>query len=337
MSKWFNIVKAEGAGPDTISITGDIGAYGLSSSEFLAELSSLASDELHLHVTSNGGDLVEAIAMYHGLKNSGKRIHAKVFGMAASAATIPLMAADDISLPRNSFLLIHNLGLMAAGSPEEIQETVDNANKIKDATIDIYAARSKKSKDEVREMMSKETLLTADEAVAMGFADSVIEDVFISNKSPLFGIVNKMPEKVVTAFVQQDQEVDENSGDQAALEVEPLVEQLNNEIQNAGFGNLAVRLIGSLELSNHTLAVLEVKNRMREAIEIRAMCKVLGKPEAADDFVIANKNLESARKALFEEISNSEEVRTQKTQGEPTKQVSALSYTQIYANRKKGK
>ncbi len=106
MNRWYNIrATAEGA---ELSIHDEIGAYGVSAKDFIAELGKLPGDAaLTLRLNSPGGSVFDAVAIYNALKRHEGPVTVSIDGIAASAASYIAMAGDEVVMPENAFLMIH--------------------------------------------------------------------------------------------------------------------------------------------------------------------------------------------------------------------------------------
>ncbi|WP_413770427.1 head maturation protease, ClpP-related, partial [Vibrio vulnificus] len=62
----------------------------------------------NLHINSPGGSVFEGIAIYNMLKNNPAQINVYVDALAASIASVIAMSGDNIFMPSNSMLMIHN-------------------------------------------------------------------------------------------------------------------------------------------------------------------------------------------------------------------------------------
>ena len=85
---WYSI-KAAAAGSDTaeVSILDVISPYyGVNAQTFLAEFRALKEPNVKVFINSPGGDVVQSLAIFNGMRASGKNITAHVLGIAASAA-----------------------------------------------------------------------------------------------------------------------------------------------------------------------------------------------------------------------------------------------------------
>lgn len=148
-----------------------------SENKFIRELDKYKNkDAINVYINSTGGSVFAACGIYNKLKRCKSKINCYVDGIAASAATIILMAADIVYMPVNSLLMIHDPTTILNGNynKEELKSNTQALDKIKESIIESYLSKVKISKEELYEMMSKETWITAKDAAEMGFADIVL-------------------------------------------------------------------------------------------------------------------------------------------------------------------
>jgi hypothetical protein len=127
MKTWYQI-KAKSDKPKAadISIYDEIGMWGVSASAFMRDLRSMGElDEINLSIHSPGGDVLDGWAIYNALKNNKAKVTARVEGLAASMASVILMAADEIEIPENAYVMIHNPWGVAIGDAEELRDTAE--------------------------------------------------------------------------------------------------------------------------------------------------------------------------------------------------------------------
>ncbi|EPI26153.1 endopeptidase Clp [Enterococcus faecium LA4B-2] len=135
-------------------------------------LDSVTSD-IVIKLNSPGGDVFEGIEIYNYLKTHASKITVEVTGLAASAATFILMAADEATMNIGTSVMIHEASTFAWGNKQEIQKTMNALETIDDSILSIYADKTGQSTEQLKEWMNEEKWFTADEAVKFGFADSV--------------------------------------------------------------------------------------------------------------------------------------------------------------------
>jgi ATP-dependent Clp protease protease subunit len=99
-----------------------------------------------------------------------------VDGMAASAASIVAMAGDTITMATGSVMMIHEAMSMAFGNAADLTKMAETLMTVTNGIADIYVAKTGIAKDEILQMQSVETWMSADEAVAKGFATAVSKD-----------------------------------------------------------------------------------------------------------------------------------------------------------------
>jgi ATP-dependent protease ClpP protease subunit len=200
-------VRAAGADRGVIDIRGGIGLpkeleeWGIESSgtvsEFAEAVKALgAVREIEMNVSSFGGEVFAALGMYAILARHSARVVANVDGVAASAATVLLMAADEIRMPANSYMMIHNATWFAAGDYRDFEKAAEDLKKWSRDMANLYAARMEDNLGgdraeilgRVIAMMDEETWLTGEEAVAAGLAETVTDRVELAACSmPLAG------------------------------------------------------------------------------------------------------------------------------------------------------
>jgi ATP-dependent Clp protease protease subunit len=164
------------AGRGTIDLYGVIGADwfgdGITSKMISDSLKAMGSvTAIDININSPGGDVFEGRGIYNLLKGHKARIEVHVIAEASSAASLIAMAGDSITMAEGSLMMIHRASGLAFGNAEEIEELVKLLKTIDETMVSTYASRSKNTPEQVRAWLDAETWMTADEAVARGFAD----------------------------------------------------------------------------------------------------------------------------------------------------------------------
>jgi ATP-dependent Clp protease, protease subunit len=170
----------------TIYIDGDEDA------DFEVTLKSARRDIKNLHVLDNlgtgvitvvmnciGGDTLAAMSIYDTIL--GCKNHVVIVAhQAQSMGSIILQAGDERILMPNATVMIHNGEVGRSGSPKTV-ENWQKYDKIMDARHEkIYLDKIKQkkprfTKEQLQKLLEHDTIFTAQEAVAMGLADKVME------------------------------------------------------------------------------------------------------------------------------------------------------------------
>jgi len=145
----------------------------VNTAEVIAELQQhLDAKTVGVRINSVGGSAFGGVAMYNALQSHPGEVTCIVEGLAASAASLVAMAGKCVMGP-GSMLMIHKPAVMAMGNADDLRKAANALDKIQDALAGIYVAKTGKSLDEVNALLDEETWMTADEAIAAGFADSM--------------------------------------------------------------------------------------------------------------------------------------------------------------------
>lgn len=296
MQTWYNLKAAADKTP-VLSIFDDIGAYGVSAKSFLNDLRTITTDEVDVEINSPGGDVFAGLAIYNGLRASGKKINVKVLGLAASAASLVAMAGDTIEMPENAFMMVHNPWGFAMGGADEMRNTADVLDKIGASLVSTYAKRTGKTDQEITALLDAETWMTAQEAVDAGFATSVTAALAVKASYS----EDRLPENVRRAFKASAEPVADEPAKGAPLAIEAPVfgETLAAQVQTianaAGLGQYAAVWGTDPALRNAE----QVTARAELAREVQALCALAKRPEMADKFIKAATPLQDVRADIF--------------------------------------
>jgi ATP-dependent Clp protease protease subunit len=193
MKSWYTI-KNKSATTGSISIHDEIGFWGVTAKQFIDDVKALGEvTTINLSVHSPGGSVFDGLAIYNSLAYHPAKIYGRVEGIAASAASFILMAADDIAMPEDSFLMIHNTMGGAFGDAEDLRDMAALMDKLQVQIANIYQKRTKLPEQDILDMMAAETWMTAAEAHAKGFADQVTDSLGIAAKAGEFNKYFKEP------------------------------------------------------------------------------------------------------------------------------------------------
>lgn len=186
MREWYQINAAAGDRRAEVLIYEQIGKSwwddsGVGAKDFLETIGKLDVDDIDLRINSLGGSVFEGNAIYNGLRAHKAKVHVKIDGIAASIASVIAMAGDDIEIPENGMIMIHDPWTYAEGNADEMRKAADMLDKIKGGLVAAYRTKTGKDDAEIADLMTAETWMTAREAVDMGFADSITGAVDAQN------------------------------------------------------------------------------------------------------------------------------------------------------------
>lgn len=131
------------------------------------------NDAVTVAINSPGGSVWEGEAIYNALKRHKGRVVCRVDGLAASAASYIMCAADEIVMAPGTHLMIHSPMARAGGNQEDLRDIIDKLEIMERQYARVYAQRSGQDEPKVREWMKAETWFTAEQAIQAGFADRI--------------------------------------------------------------------------------------------------------------------------------------------------------------------
>jgi ATP-dependent Clp endopeptidase proteolytic subunit ClpP len=174
---WFTCEASADSSAD-IHIYEEIGAWGITAKDFNDSLRALGPvNHIDLYINSPGGSVFDGIGIYNMLKRHKATITVHIDGIAASIASFIAMVGTTVIMPSNSMMMIHDPSGFVAGTSKDMRELAVALEKMKANMVAAYVAKSGMPEDEVRQMMTDETWMTAQEAVDYGFADELGAEV----------------------------------------------------------------------------------------------------------------------------------------------------------------
>lgn len=316
----FTNLAAADEAPATLSIYDEIGFWGVQAADFRNSLSAVTAKVINVEINSPGGDVFAGLAIYNMLRASGKEIVVKVMGVAASAASLIAMAGDKIVMPKNTFMMVHNpMAGYGMANATELRDTADVLDKIGASLLSTYVAKTGMDEAEMTALLATDTWLTADEALAKGFATEVTDDIkataaFDMTRADLPAnvkaamLLSAAPDDdaAAAALLAEQAEAQRIADEAAALAAAQLADpavaqQVNDAAVAAGLSAYAPAFV----VACATLA--EATTRIATAKEITALCALTKMPDAADKLIRENKSVAQARAALVEALAKRDE------------------------------
>lgn len=159
--------------------TGNIIESETSAAHFRDELAKYPNaQQIDIFINSYGGSVFEGTAIYNQLKRHQAHKTVYIDGFACSIASVIAMAGDEIVMPRNALMMIHNMWMEICGNADELRKAADDLDAINAAGRAAYLERTgeKLTEEQLAEMMGAETWLTAEQCIEYGLADRYAEN-----------------------------------------------------------------------------------------------------------------------------------------------------------------
>lgn len=189
MARWQPQMRAPSAeASNRIEIYETIGedwwtGGGVTSKSVARQLDKMSGD-VEVVINSRGGDYFEGGAIYNLLREHTGKVTVKVISLAASAASVIAMAADELLIGESASIMIHNAWLIAVGNRNDFDKVSDTLGQFDAAMARLYARRTEASEAQIAAWMDAETWFTGAAAVDAGFADALLEDAPVETGEP---------------------------------------------------------------------------------------------------------------------------------------------------------
>ncbi|MDG2521799.1 ATP-dependent Clp protease proteolytic subunit [Caulobacter sp. 73W] len=133
--------------------------------------------EIAMYINSPGGVVTSALAIYDTMQYIKSPVSTVCMGMAASAGSLILAAGaagQRISLP-NARIMVHQPSGGFRGQASDIERHAEDIIKTKRRLNEIYVKHCGRTLEEVERTLDRDHFMSAEEALAWGLVDQVVE------------------------------------------------------------------------------------------------------------------------------------------------------------------
>ena len=131
---------------------------------------------LHLHIQSYGGYAHAGFAAYDHITNLEIPIYTYVDGVAASAATLIILAGKKRFIYKNGYMLIHQLKTDYWGTftHEQMKDQHKNNENLMKALKTVYLEKTKLTQKKLDELLKHDLYFNAEQCLAFGLIDEIV-------------------------------------------------------------------------------------------------------------------------------------------------------------------
>lgn len=148
--------------------------------DFMEDLDQLsAAKTITIRMNSPGGEVYAALPIHNRLRELKAKITVIVDGIAMSAASFIMCAADTVKLSESTIIMIHKSAIFVWWdwyTADDLRRDAEMLDTVDKALVSAYVRKTKMSEEDLLSMMSDETYMTGKEAIDKGFADELLED-----------------------------------------------------------------------------------------------------------------------------------------------------------------
>ena len=136
--------------------------------EFLDQLD--GTENINIHINSGGGSVFGGIAINNMLRRNNAHKTVYVDGLAASIASVIMMAGDEIVMPKNATVMIHKPSasyFFTTKNADDLRKDAESLDTCQEAIMQTYMTKAKVDKEEIEQKVNDETWLTGEEAAEL--------------------------------------------------------------------------------------------------------------------------------------------------------------------------
>lgn len=213
---WYSIKNAKEDRAE-VFIFDEIGFWGVTAQSFISDFKEITAKNVDLRINSPGGAVFEGMAIFNAIKRHPANVTVHVEALAASIAAVIAMAGDSINMAKNSHMMIHKAFTISMGNAEDLRKEADVLDRIDDTIAEIFVERTDESKGDIINLMEDETWMNAQEALDMGFIDTVEGDSGAENKFDLT-VFNHVPQELLAIQNKRIEEEEEKKFSKTGIE-----------------------------------------------------------------------------------------------------------------------
>jgi ATP-dependent protease ClpP protease subunit len=128
-----------------------------------------------VHIASPGGGVYQGRQISAILKNLSGKTVAMIDSYCGSIATQIALSCDEVRIDPQARFMIHNSATAIEGNKEEMKKAVTELARIDQELAQVYVQKTGLPIETVNEMMVSERIMTGEEAVKLGFADTLLQ------------------------------------------------------------------------------------------------------------------------------------------------------------------
>jgi ATP-dependent Clp protease, protease subunit len=254
--------------------------------------------DITIRLNSGGGIATDGAAIHAAIARHKGKVTIIVEGIAASAASVIAMAADELQMSLGAVLMIHDPSSVTFGTITDHELTIRALTALAGAMAEIYATKSGRTIEECRSDMKCEMWLTGQQAVDLGYANSLLDisanDNAVSEPTAFdYHLYANTPANILAfarlANVNTPKHI-------------PILQTKERVMTSKTSDNSQIAVSAS-QTNIIDFASAKAEGRaeaMARINEINDICALAGSPHMAQAFIAADTPPEAVRKALLE-------------------------------------
>jgi len=129
---------------------------------------------IHLRINSYGGDLFAGMSTVDTIRSLNSKVYTYIEGAAASAATLISVCGSKRFIGKHSFMLVHQLSSISAGTFEQLEDNHENNKRLMLLIKSIYKEYTKIPMKELECILKHDMWMDSETCLRHGLVDQII-------------------------------------------------------------------------------------------------------------------------------------------------------------------
>jgi ATP-dependent protease ClpP protease subunit len=152
------------------------GIENTSPKDIETQLEQANGEDIEVEINSGGGDVFAGSEIYTLLKQYAGNSIGKIYGIAASAASVIGMGVKKLLISPTAQIMIHNVKSYAEGDYRDMDHESGVLKGWNKSISNAYMLKTGMAQNELLSLMNKESWLTAQDALKNKFVDEIMFD-----------------------------------------------------------------------------------------------------------------------------------------------------------------
>ena len=141
-------------------------------------LAEAGGEEVTFNLNSGGGSVNAGSEIYTMLSSYSGRVVVNITSLSASIASVFMLGADEVNISHQAQIMIHQPHFRNEETVDKLslERSLNMLDSTEKSIAKVYMKKTGLSEDEILDMMFKETWLTSDQALKLGFVDNIYND-----------------------------------------------------------------------------------------------------------------------------------------------------------------
>lgn len=262
--------------------------WGYGSKEFMNSVSAHDAEgkTAIFRINSDGGSVFTGYVIANFIKNMKSKTVAHIDGLAASIASVIATACDEVRMPKNSMMMIHEAESGVWGRASDLRNVADLVEKINGQIAQHYQDKRAATLgtdvegEDFLALMKETSWLTAEEAVALGLANEITDEVKVAAciSKEFADVYKNVPENVVIVdetHEEQDDDFVEDLSDEEQSEIKTACDAMNMSEKAEGF------IQNKTNINDVRAALIDARAKNQEQIDTTQSAAPVADPNAA--------------------------------------------------------